>query len=202
MTEGCLRPTGTLCCALLGKEGRGQEARPVVLGTFWDEWSQWRNRLPPKWGGGCACGNKSEGLAQEVHRRHPPLGGGGQERPVDRQRPRDEPLVGAIVPLAQRHLPPRRRLDAARPEGLLFLRRSARAGRPRRLVRPRDRQRPSLAQTLEEHREGRAAPDTDQDRLAEARGRQGPGGYPLASVSARPGLRPALAGTAFGGLSP
>ena len=53
-----------------------------------------------------ACGNKSEGLAQEVHRRHPPLGGGGQERRVDRQRPRNKPFVGAIVPLAQRHLPP------------------------------------------------------------------------------------------------
>src|SRR5215216_2406982 len=50
MTEGCLRPIGTLCCTLLGKEGRGQEARPAVLGTSWDEWSQWRNRLPPKMG--------------------------------------------------------------------------------------------------------------------------------------------------------
>jgi hypothetical protein len=46
MTEGCLRPIGTLCFLLLGKEGRGLEARPAVLGTFWDEWSQWRNRLP------------------------------------------------------------------------------------------------------------------------------------------------------------
>src|SRR5215203_3297912 len=48
MTEGCLRPIGTLCCTLLGKEGRGREARPAVLGTSWDEWSQWRNRLPPQ----------------------------------------------------------------------------------------------------------------------------------------------------------
>src|ERR671916_303341 len=29
MTEGCLRPIGALCYALLGKEGRGQEARPA-----------------------------------------------------------------------------------------------------------------------------------------------------------------------------
>src|SRR5215203_926180 len=58
MTEGCLPPIGPLCCALVGKEGRGQEARPAVLGTSWDEWSQWRNRLPPKWGGGGARRNK------------------------------------------------------------------------------------------------------------------------------------------------
>src|SRR5215208_6902318 len=109
-----------------------------------------------------ARGNKSEGFAQEVHRRHPPLGGRGQERRVDRQRPWDEPFVGAIVPLAQRHLPPRRRLDAARPAGLLILRRGARASRSRHLVRPRSRERPPLAEALEEHREGRVAPDTDQ----------------------------------------
>jgi hypothetical protein len=30
MTEGCLLPIGTLCCALLGKEGRCQETRPAV----------------------------------------------------------------------------------------------------------------------------------------------------------------------------
>ena len=72
----------------------------------------------------------------------------------------------------------------------LFLRRGARAGKPRCLVRPRDRQRPPLAQTLEEHREGRTAPHTDQDRLPEARGRQGPGGEPLASISARSRLPP------------
>src|SRR5215216_4538179 len=96
--------------------------------------------------GGGARGNKSEGFAQEVHRRHPPLGGRGQKRRVDRQRPRDEPFVGAIVPLAQRHLPPPDDFDAVRPARLLLLRRRARAGRPRRLVRPRDRQRPSLAE--------------------------------------------------------
>jgi hypothetical protein len=49
--------------------------------------------------------------------------------------------------------------------------------------------RPPLAEALEQHREGRAAPHTDQDRLPEAWGRQGPGGDPLASASARPGLR-------------
>jgi DNA-binding MarR family transcriptional regulator len=42
-----------------------------------------------------------------------------------------------------------------------------------------------LEQTLEEHREGRAAPHTKQDRLTEARGRQGQGGEPLVSISAR-----------------
>src|SRR5215207_816365 len=110
-----------------------------------------------------ARGNKSEGFAQEVHRRHPPLGGGGPQRRVDRQRPRDESFVGAVVPLAQRHLPPWRRLDAARPAGLLILRRSARARRSRRLVRPRSRERPPLAEALEQHREGRVAPYTDQD---------------------------------------
>jgi hypothetical protein len=30
MNEGCLRPIGALCYALLGKEGRGTEARPPV----------------------------------------------------------------------------------------------------------------------------------------------------------------------------
>src|SRR5918995_1647504 len=30
ITEGCLRPIGALCCASLGKEGRGTEARPAV----------------------------------------------------------------------------------------------------------------------------------------------------------------------------
>ena len=49
---------------------------------------------------------------------------------MDRKRPWDEPIVGAIVPLAQRHLPPHEDFDAARPEGLLFLRGRARAGRP------------------------------------------------------------------------
>src|SRR5215211_2974511 len=142
----------------------------------------------PKIAGGGARGNKSEGFAQEVHRRHPPLGGGGPQRRVDRQRPWDEPFVGAIVPLAQRHLPPPDDFGAVRPAGVLLLRRGARARRSWHLVRPRDRQRPVLAQTLEEHREGRPAPHTYQDRLAEARGRQGPGSDPLASVSAHPGL--------------
>src|SRR5215218_7319724 len=147
--------------------------------------------------GGGARGNQPEGFAQEVHRRHPPLGGRGQERRVDRQRPRYEPFVGAIVSLAQRYLPPHDDFDAARPAGVLFLRRGARARRSRHLVRPRDRQRPPLAETLEEHREGRTAPHTDQDRLPEARGRQGPGGDPLGSVSTRSGLQPPLAGTAI-----
>src|SRR5215208_3149327 len=126
----------------------------------------------PKIAGGGARGNKSEGFAQEVHRRHPPLGRRGQERRLDRQRPRDEPFVGAIVPLAQRYLPPRSRLDAARPAGLLFLRRGAGARRSRHLVRPRSRERPPLAETLEEHREGRAAPHTDQDSARPPRKRQ------------------------------
>src|SRR5215218_7460088 len=161
----------------------------IGSGILENRWHHmYANKLVQLNRGGGARGNKSEGLAQEVHRRHPPLGGGGPQRRVDRQRPRDEPFVGAVVPLAQRHLPPPDDFDAVRPSRLLLLRRGARAGRPRRLVRPRDRQRPSLAQTLEEHREGRAAPHTDQDRLAEARGRQGPGD-PLASVSARPGLK-------------
>jgi hypothetical protein len=30
ITEGCLRPIGALCCALLGKGGRGIVARPAV----------------------------------------------------------------------------------------------------------------------------------------------------------------------------
>src|SRR5215217_2653864 len=30
MTEGCLLPAGALCYPLLGKEGRGREARPAV----------------------------------------------------------------------------------------------------------------------------------------------------------------------------
>src|SRR5215204_5236276 len=119
--------------------------------------------LEPKIAGGGARGNKSEGFAQEVYRRHPPLGRRGQKRRVDRQRPRDEPFVGAIVPLAQHHLPPRSGLDAARPAGLLLLRRGARARRSRHLVRPRSRERPPLAEALEQHREGRIAPDTDQD---------------------------------------
>ena len=91
---------------------------------------------------------------------------------MDRQRPRDEPFVGAIVPFAQRYLPSRGRLDAARPEGLVFLRRGARARGPRRLVRSRSRDRPALAETLEQHREGRAAPDTDQDRARSPQRRQ------------------------------
>src|SRR5215213_8044261 len=175
----------------------------IGSGILENRWHHmYANKLVQLNRGGGARGYKSEGVAQEVHRRHPPLGGGGPQRRVDRQRPGDEPFFGAIVPLAQRHLsPPRDDFDAARPQGLLFLRRGARARRSRRLVRPRDRQRPPLAQTLEEHREGRAAPHTDQDRLPEARGLQGPSGDPLASVWARPGLRPPLAGTAFGGLS-
>src|SRR5215218_1498374 len=171
-----------------------------ILENHWHH--MYANKLVQLNRGGCARGNKSEGFAQEVHRRHPPLGRRGQERRVDRQRPRNKPFVGAIVPLAQRHLPPHDDFDAARPSGLLFLRRGARARRPRCLVRPRDRQRPALAETLEEHREGRAATYTYQDRLPEARRRQGPGGEPLASVSARPCLKAsAIAGTAFGGLS-
>src|SRR5215218_10209314 len=175
----------------------------IGSGILENRWHHmYANKLVQLNRGGGARGNKSEGFAQEVHRRHPPLGGGGPQRRVDRQRPRDEPFVGAIVPLAQRHLPPPDDFDAVRPAGVLLLRGRTRAGRSWHLVRPRSRERPALAEMLEEHREGRTAPDTDQDRLAEARGRQGPGGYPLASVSARPGLRPALAGTAFGGLSP
>src|SRR5215211_1431014 len=162
----------------------------IGSGILENRWHHmYANKLVQLNRGGGACGNKSEGFAQEVHRRHPPLGGGGQERRVDRKRPGDEPFVGAVVPLAQRHLPPHRWLDAVRAAGLLLLRERARAGRPRRLVRPRSRQRPPLAQTLEEHREGRTAHHTDQDRLAEARGRQGPCGDPLASVWARPGLK-------------
>src|SRR5829696_2684215 len=118
--------------------------------------------LEPEVAGGGERGNKPEGFAQEVDRRHPPLGGGGPQRRVDRQRPGDEPFVGAVLPLAQRHLPSRDDLDAARPARLLLLRRSARARRSWHLVRPRDRQRPLLAETLEQHREGRTAPLTDQ----------------------------------------
>jgi hypothetical protein len=40
--------------------------------------------------------------------------------------------------------------------------------------------------------ESPAAPHTHQDRLSEARGCKGPGGDPLASVSVRLGLQPAL----------
>src|SRR5215208_4007317 len=138
--------------------------------------------------GGGEHGNKSEGFAQEVHRRHPPLGRRGPQRRLDRQRPRDEPFVGAIVPLAQRHLPPRDDFNAVRSAGLLLLRGRTRALGPRRLVRPRDRQRSALAETLEEHREGRAAPHTDQDRPPEAQGRRGLGD-PLANISARSGLK-------------
>ena len=54
--------------------------------------------LWPKLAGGGARGNKSEGLLQEVHRRHPSLGGGGQKRRVDRKRPWNKPFFGAIVP--------------------------------------------------------------------------------------------------------
>src|SRR5215218_6084533 len=136
----------------------------IGSGILENRWHHmYANKLVQLNRGGGACGNKSEGFAQEVHRRHPPLGGGGQERRVDRQRPRDEPFVGAVLPLAQRHLPPRRRLDAARPARLLLLRRSARARRSWHLVRPRSGERPLLAETLEQHREGRAAPHTDQD---------------------------------------
>src|SRR5215208_1468893 len=174
----------------------------IGSGILENRWHHmYANKLVQLNRGGGARGNKSEGLAQEVHRRHPPLGGGGPQRRVDRQRPRYQPFVGAVVPLAQCHLPPPDDFDAVRPARLLLLRRGARARRPRRLVRSRSRERPALAQTLEEHREGRAAPHTDQDRLAEARGRQGLGSDPLASVSARPGLQPPLGGRAFGGLS-
>src|SRR5215203_1528898 len=152
--------------------------------------------------GGGARGNKSEGLAQEVHRRYPPLGGPGPQRRVDRLRPGDEPFVGAIVPLAQRHLPPRRRLYAARPQGLLFLRRGARAHGSRHLVRPRGGQRPALAEEVEEHREGGAAPHPYQDRPPEAQGRQGPDGDPLAQeFQHAQALRPPRVGTAFRSLS-
>jgi hypothetical protein len=177
------------------RKGRGQEPRSPD-GCLRGGRSQWRNRLPreeapgsgAKIAGGGERGNKSEGFLKEVHRRHPPLGRRGQKRRLDRQRPRDEPFVGAVVPLAQRHLPPRDDFDAARSSGVLPLRGRARAGGSRRLVRPRSRQRPSLAEALEKHREGRAAPHTDQDRPPEARGRQGPGD-PLARISARSGLR-------------
>src|SRR5215217_8652481 len=128
--------------------------------------------LEPKIAGGGERGNKSESFAQEVHRRHPPLGGRGQKRRLDRERPRDEPFVGAIVPLAQRHLPSRGRLDAARPSGLFFLRGRTRTNGPWRLVRPRGRERPPLAETLEEHREGRVAPHTHQNGARPARGRE------------------------------
>src|SRR5215211_7623495 len=99
----------------------------IGSGILENRWHHmYANKLVQLNRGGGARGNKSEGFAHEVHRRHPPLGGGGQKRRVDRQRPRDEPFVGAIVPLAQCHLPSRRRLYAARPAGLLFLRGSAR----------------------------------------------------------------------------
>ena len=77
--------------------------------------------------------------------------------------------------------------DAARSAGVLLLRRGARAGRSRHLVRPRSGKRPPLAEALEEHPEGGVAPHTDQDCLAEAGGCQGQGGDdPLASVWAGP----------------
>src|SRR5215217_3062501 len=139
------------------------------------------NKLVQLSRGGGARGYKSEGFAQEVHRRHPTLGGRGPQRRVDRQRPRYESFFGAIVPLAQRHLPPREDFDAVRPAGLLLLRGSARARRPRHLVRPRSRERPPLAETLERHREGRAPTYTHQDRPPEARGCQG-AGDPLAQA--------------------
>src|SRR5215204_3976061 len=146
----------------------------IGSGILENRWHHmYANKLVQLNRGGGARGNKSEGLAQEVHRRHPPLGGGGPQRRVDRQRPRYQPFVGAVVPLAQCHLPPPDDFDAVRPARLLLLRRGARARRPRRLVRPRDRQRPPLAQTLEEHREGRAAPHTYQDRLPEGVGAPG-----------------------------
>src|SRR5215211_8627631 len=114
--------------------------------------------------GGGARGNQPEGFAQEVHRRHPPLGGRGQQRRVDRQRPRYQPFVGAIVSLTQRHLPPPEDFDALRPARLHLLRGRARARRPWRLVRPRDKQRPALAETLEQYREGRTPHHANQDR--------------------------------------
>src|SRR5215208_4701193 len=161
----------------------------IGSGILENRWHHmYANKLVQLNRGGGARGNKSEGLAQEVHRRHPPLGGGGPQRRVDRQRPRYQPFVGAVVPLAQCHLPPPDDFDAVRPARLLLLRRSARARRSWRLVRSRSRERPALAEMLEEHREGRAATYTYQDRLAEARGHQRPGD-PIGSVSARPGLK-------------
>src|SRR5215218_284679 len=124
----------------------------IGSGILENRWHHmYANKLVQLNRGGGARGYKSEGVAQEVHRRHPPLGGGGPQRRVDRQRPGDEPFFGAIVPLAQRYLPPLRRLDASQPAGVLFLRRRTRAGRSRHLVRPRSGERPALAQTLEEH---------------------------------------------------
>jgi hypothetical protein len=165
---------------------------PQKLGTAWDGWSQWRNRLPPKQGGGCARGDKQEGFAQEVRRRHPPLGGRGQERRVDRLRPGYQRLLGAVLPLAQRHLPQGGGLHALRARGVLLPRGRARVGRTRGVVRPGDRLRPALAEEVEEHREGGAAPDAYQDRPPqETRGRRSPtsrqrnfdfGGYPFHAI--------------------
>src|SRR5215213_11292936 len=107
----------------------------IGSGILENRWHHmYANKLVQLNRGGGARGYKSEGVAQEVHRRHPPLGGGGPQRRVDRQRPGDEPLFGAIVPLAQRHLPPPGDFDAARPARLLPLRRGARANRSRHLV--------------------------------------------------------------------
>src|SRR5215208_1362583 len=143
----------------------------IGSGILENRWHHmYANKLVQLNRGGGARGNKSEGLAQEVHRRHPPLGGGGPKRRVDRQRPRYEPFVGAIVPLAQRHLPPRADFGALRPARLHLLRGRARARRPWRLVRPRDQQRPALAETLEQHREGRTPHHANQDRPPEAQG--------------------------------
>jgi hypothetical protein len=157
------------------------------MGTFWVGGASGATGYRVKITGGGARGNKSEGFSKEVHRRYPPVGRRGPQRRLDRKRPRYQPFVGAIVPLAQRHLPSQGDLDAARSAGLLLLRGRARADRSRRLVRSRDRERPALAEGLERHREGRAPLHTDQDSSPEARGRQRPGD-PLASISARSAL--------------
>ena len=50
MEVACLRPRlyATGC-----EETKVEAVKPVPqLGTFWDEWSQWRNRLPHKQQGG------------------------------------------------------------------------------------------------------------------------------------------------------
>src|SRR5215204_123092 len=109
--------TCAYCFMLPVARGKTVEAKKPVphMGTYWVGGASgatgYRVKrllgLEPKMAGGGEHGNKSEGFAQEVHRRHPPLGRRGPHRRLDRQCPRDEPFVGAIVPLAQRHLPPR-----------------------------------------------------------------------------------------------
>src|SRR5215217_4894054 len=168
--------TSAYCFIVTVARGRTVEAKKPVphMGTYWVGGASGATGYRVKIAGGGERGNKSEGFAQEVHRRHSPLGRRGPQRRLDRKRPRYEPFVGAVVPFAQRNLPSRGGLDIARSPGFFILRRCARAYRSRRVVRPRDRQRPALAETLEEHREGGAAPHTDQDRAPQARGRQGP----------------------------